>query len=174
MNHCLCYPVYPPQLSLSTLAARCLNTKLDKLLEFLPDQRGRTRHSTEAPRSRRPLPYAEFESELRRAEPKFYTEKGKDLVRDFSIESPWPRPHMFIDRPGVRTQKEKLAMRESMSFTDYVIGFTSMLLDPRTRGQDDWHSTITHLNQVANDAYDRPWHCVRGWSDHVFSRLENG
>ena len=152
-----------------------VNIKLDRLLDCMPAQKPthRVRHST-ASMHQRPASYYDFEEELQRAEPKFNTEKGKDPVKDFFVTELLPRPYMFIDRPGVRTQKEKAALRETMSFTDYVIGFTAMLSDPRAQTKTDSKHLIAHLNQVARDAHDRPWPQVRDWSDTVFSRVERG
>ena len=158
-----------------------VNEKLDKILRHLPvDRSQRVRHSTVAapapvPTQAPPAPsptYYDFEAELRKAEPQFTTDKGKDPIKDFFVGDILPRPYMFIDRPGVRTQKEKAAMRETMSFNDYVIGFTTMLLDKRVTDPQDWHHLITHLNQVSKDAHERPWGGVRNWSDAVFTAIE--
>ena len=121
-----------------------------------------------------PYQYLDFERELRRAEPTFETQKGKDTVKDFFVVNPIPRPYMFLKGPGFRTPKDKIAHRDKMTYQEYVLAFTSLLKDKRACTQAEWPDLITHLHQVASDAQTRPWQNVRDWSDQVFTRIENG
>ena len=132
------------------------------------------RQQSHDPLPRPPQRYLEFERELRRADPPFEIPKGKDSIRDFFVSNPVPRPYMFLTGPGFRTPKDKIAHRDKMTFTEYVLAFTHMLLDKRACRSDEWPELVNHLNQVACDAQSRPWENVRSWSDHIFSRIESG
>ena len=152
-----------------------VNGKLDKILERFT---ANSVTSTPRPTCTRPQPaptsYLDFETELRRAEPQFHADKGKDQIRDFFVQRVIPRPYMFIEGVGLHSQKDKTVYRDKMSYNEYVLGFTNMLTDPRGYPSQDWPHLIEHLNQVTCDAISRPWHHVRAWSDHIFSRVESG
>ena len=149
----------------------------DQLKEIFGPRRQHTVTST--PRSRReplqgPQQYLDFERELRRADPPFDTQKGKDTVRDFFVSNPIPRPYMLLQGPGFHSPKDKVPHRDKMTFNQYILAFTCMLKDKRACTQDEWPEIITHMNQVACNAQSRPWENVRAWSDHIFTRIENG
>ena len=150
----------------------------DQLKELISVKNSNTASST--PRqSHNPLPrppqrYLDFERELRRAEPPFDTQKGKENVRDFFVANPIPRPYMFLQGQGLHAIKDKLAHRDKMTFNEYVQAFTTMLMDKRVCDPAEWPQLVNHLAQVACDARTRSWEHVRAWSDHVFTRIENG
>ena len=152
-----------------------VNGKLDQLIALqLPHSNTST---PRPPRERSPRPatrYLDFENELKKGEPDFTTHRGKDMVKDFYVDHPIPRPYMFLDIPGLHTQKEKATYRDKMTFNEYVLAFTTMLRDRRACSPEDWPHLVEHLNQVACDATSRPWPDVRNWSDSVFGRIEKG
>ena len=128
--------------SVSTCSAD-LSHRVNRVKEGIDDIKGQLReilhakrqHTiTSTPRSlREPVPqppqrYLDFERELRRAEPQFDTHKGKDTIRDFFVGNPIPRPYMFLEGPGFRTRKDKLAHQDKMTFPQYVLAFTNMLM----------------------------------------------
>ena len=152
-----------------------VNNKLDKLLELMPPASATSTPHRHRPGTHRdPGTYLDFERELRRADPQFEPTKGKDPIKDFYVNNMIPRPFMFINGPGIHSQKDKMAYRDKMTFNEYVWGFTNMLRDRRAYPEEDWPHLIEHLNQVACDAQTRPWNNVRTWSDTVFSRIEAG
>ena len=133
-----------------------------------------TPHQTREPVHIPPTRYLDFEQELRWADPPFDTYKGKDVVRDFFVNNPIPRPYMFLQGPGFHNAKDKVAHRDKMTFNEYVLAFTTMLKDKRACTHEDWPHLIEHLNQVVADAQTRRWENVRAWSDHIFTRIEGG
>ena len=152
-----------------------VNGKLDKLISLqIPQSHTSTPRQPREPSPCRLPRYLDFEAELKKADPNFTTQKGKDMVRDFYVDNPIPRPYMFLDAPGIYTQKDKTAHRDKMTYHEYILAFTTMIRDRRACSPEDWPQLLEHLNQVACDAISRPWPDVRNWSDHVFKRIEKG
>ena len=152
-----------------------VNTKLDRLIELqFPSSTTSTPRRDPAPAPRLMPRYLDFEEELRRADPNFTSHRGKDNIKDFFVERLAPRPYMFLDVPGLNSQKEKAAYRDKMTYQEYVFAFTAMLRHRGACSPDEWPHLIHHLNQVACDALTRDWENVRRWSDCVFSGIEKG
>ena len=150
-----------------------MNGKLERLIALQTTDR-----STSTPRrdvSAQPVPrYLDFEHELKKGDPDFTTKRGKEMVKEFYVDNPIPRPYMFLDIPGLHSLKDKATYRDKMTYQDYILAFTNMLRDHRACSQEDWPHLIEHLNQVACDATTRPWRDVRAWSEHVFTKIETG
>ena len=113
--------------------------------------------------------YIQEQAEM--AMPNFVAAPPKgNILLDMRIKGFIPRPHMYIDQEGCVTIKEKLDYRNKMSYQQYMCAFTTMqtLVPPEDRVH-----LIDHLQQVCQDAMDRPWPAVLKWSNQtVFDRLE--
>ena len=61
-----------------------------------------------------------------------------------------------------------------MSFKQFMCAYTTMLQDHTLVAAEDRAHMMAHLQQVCQDAQERPWPAVLKWSNYVFDRLERG
>ena len=64
--------------------------------------------------------------------------------------------------------------RDKMSMAQYFDCYLKMLTDDKAILNGSVNDYLVHLQQVAEDARDRPWSRVRAWSQHVLDKLESG
>lgn len=81
---------------------------------------------------------------------------------------------MYLDREGIQTERQKLDVRASMSYHEYVCCLLSLLHDAKSHDSADRDHILSHFHAVATDAILRPWPNVRRWTQQVWDHIEKG
>ena len=96
------------------------------------------------------------------------------LAFDVFSDSIMPKPYMFVTREGAQTVKQKLEIRPSLSMIEYINASLSLIMDSRAYAPADREYILAHIQDVTQEALDRPWEGVRRWSQHVWDQIDNG
>ena len=98
---------------------------------------------------------------------------GKNpFISDIFTEKLIGKPYMFMEREGVRTLKEKLDARGTMSSKEYINALIALTKYKPAYDQECAQHIITHLHEVSTDDLTRDWKRVMAWSQHVFDQVE--
>lgn len=124
---------------------------------------------------RRPGNTRYFEDEFDREEYQPQHSHGKNIfIADIHSSGLMPKPFMYIENVAATTIKQKLELRPSISYLDYLDGFVALLRDPRAYNPDDLPYILMHLQDVIRDIRDRNWNYVRTWSQLTWDAIESG
>ena len=91
-----------------------------------------------------------------------------DLLNDNLIA----KPYMFLERPGLNTLKDKLAVRISLGSNEYINALIALLMEGGAVEHEDSAHVLRHLHEVSTDSMARKWEPVRTWSQRVFDLVE--
>ena len=61
-----------------------------------------------------------------------------NILFDMRIQRHMPRPHMYMDKEGCVTIKEKLDYKDKMSYVEFMAAYTAMLQDFTLVQPEDW------------------------------------
>lgn len=84
------------------------------------------------------------------------------------------KPYMYIDREGLQTPKQRLEVRATMTFHEYMNCTLLLLNDEEAYDKSDLQHILFHLSAVATDAMFRPWPGVRRWTQAIWDYIERG
>lgn len=84
-----------------------------------------------------------------------------------------PRPFMYLQREGLYTNEQKLEVRSSMSYLEFMNASLALVVD-KAFDPRDADNILAHILDVSTDALDRPWPAVRRWSQHVWDSVAKG
>ena len=99
--------------------------------------------------------------------------EGKNmLLNDNLADNPITKPYMFLERPGLNTLKEKLAVRITITSGEYVNALIALLMEDGAFTVEDGPHILRHLHEVSTDSMCRKWPAVRVWSQRVFDLIE--
>lgn len=107
---------------------------------------------------------------IAREEFKSLPSNGKPAVRD----SEFIKPYFYLEREGAQTTKQKLDLRASMSFIEYLNCYVKLINDHDAYDQNDKDDMLKHLGAVITDGMVRPWGNVRRWSQGIWDTIERG
>ena len=133
--------------------------------------------SRPVPVNPRAPPYADFVADQLRHEefvlPRH--EDGKAMYPDLYLQKLNPKPYMYLDRPGVETVKKKLELRNTMTYSEYMVAVIKLIRDPRHDQNEIPRDTLLeHVQQIVEDSTSRDWSTVRRWSQATFDAVERG
>ena len=98
---------------------------------------------------------------------------GKNpFISDIFTEKLIGKPYMFMEREGVRTLKEKLDARGTMSSKEYINALIALTKYKPAYDQECAQHILTHLHEVSTDDLTGDWRRVMAWSQHVFDQVE--
>ena len=93
------------------------------------------------------------------------TEGKNHLATDIFSDSIMPKPYyMYAAREGVTTLKQKLDIRPSLSYQEYINASINLIMDPRACQVQERKYILEHICDVTHDALECPWEGVRRWS----------
>lgn len=84
------------------------------------------------------------------------------------------KPYMYLDREGIQTERQKLDVRATMTYHEYVCCLLSLLHDNKSHDIEDRQYILAHFHAVAIDAITMPWPNVRRWTQQVWDHIEKG
>lgn len=84
------------------------------------------------------------------------------------------KPYVYLDREGVQTERQKLDIRATMSYQEYVSCFLSLLHDTKSHDPADRDDILLHFHAVATDAIHISWPHVRRWTQQIWDHVEKG
>lgn len=96
--------------------------------------------------------------------------QGKPISSDQAMV----KPYMYIDREGMQTPKQRLEVRSTMSFNEYINCTLLLVNDDEAYNKNDLPHILRHLSAVATDAMFRPWPSVRRWTQAIWDYVERG
>lgn len=96
--------------------------------------------------------------------------QGKPISSDQAMV----KPYMYIDREGMQTPKQRLEVRSTMSFNEYINCTLLLVNDDEAYNKNDLPHILRHLSAVATDALFRPWPAVRRWTQAIWDYVERG
>lgn len=94
------------------------------------------------------------------------------FINDIFTEKLIGKPYMFLEREGVRTLKEKLDARGTMSGKEYINALIALTKYKPAFDAEDGPHIVTHLHEVSTDDMSRTWKQVLAWSQKVFDQVE--
>ena len=100
--------------------------------------------------------------------------EGKTVTSHSDSERPFPKPYMYVNRDSSQTMKQRLEVRSTLAPLEYIAATLALLRDRRAYHPQDQDHIMRHLEDVTNDAAERPWTAVRKWSQSVWDQVENG
>ena len=101
--------------------------------------------------------------------------EGKaNLAFDIFSDKVMPKPYMYAIREGAHTLKQKLDIRPTLSFAEYVNASIALIRDNRAFNPGDREHILEHIQDVTQDALERPWEGTRKWSQHIRDEVEKG
>lgn len=84
------------------------------------------------------------------------------------------KPYMYLDREGIQTVRQKLDIRATMTYHEYVSCLLALIHDSSAFIPSERDDIIRHFHAVAIDAIVRPWPSVRRWTQLIWDHVEKG
>ena len=102
------------------------------------------------------------------------TEGKTNLAFDVYSNTLMPKPYMYVTREGAQTVKQKLDIRSTLTYHEYMNALLALITDSRAFHPEERDHIMAHILDVSRDAMDRPWDTVRKWSQYIWDEVEKG
>lgn len=84
------------------------------------------------------------------------------------------KPYMYLDREGIQTVHQKLDIRATMTYHEYVSCLLPLIHDTTAFCSSECDDIIRHFHAVAVHAIVHPWPSVRTWTQLIWDHVEKG
>ena len=78
-----------------------------------------------------------------------HSEGKNHLATDIFSDSVMPKPYMYVNRDGVTTLKQKLEIRSSLTYAEYINASINLVMDHRACGERDREYILQHIYRMS-------------------------